>query len=45
MNISNYYEKEFLAVRYAVMCQSGDIKIKIDGYRKLIDFSKKMKWI
>jgi hypothetical protein len=44
-NFQQQYEKEFLAVRYAVMCQSSDSKIKIEGYRKLIDFCKKNKWI
>lgn len=44
MSISQY-EKEFLAVRYAVMCQNSDSKVKAVGYKNLLEFCKKSKWV
>lgn len=45
MNIPSNYEKEYLALRYAVMCQSNDSKIKAEGYKNLISLCKKLKWV
>lgn len=42
---STSYEKEFLALRYAVMCQSNDSKTKAEGYTRLINYAKKAKWV
>lgn len=44
-NFHQLYDKEFLAVRYAVMTINSDFKIKVEGYRKLIDFCRKNKWV
>ena len=44
-NFQQQYEKEFVSVRYAVMSQSSDSKVKVEGYKKLIDFCKKAKWV
>jgi hypothetical protein len=44
-NFHQQYDKEFLAVRYAVMTMNSDFKIKVEGYRKLIDFCRKNKWV
>jgi hypothetical protein len=43
--MANIYEKDFLAIRFAVMCQSNDTKIKAEGYKNLILYSKRVKWI
>jgi hypothetical protein len=42
--MANSYEKDFLAMRFAVMCQSGETKTKAEGYKNLILYSKKVKW-
>ena len=45
MNIPQNYEKEFLAFRFGVMTQNSDLKIRAEGYKKLIELSKQLKWI
>jgi hypothetical protein len=45
INFQQQYEKEFVAVRYSVMSQSSDNKVKVEGFKKLIDFCKKAKWV
>ena len=39
------YEKEFLALRYALMTQSSDSKVKTEGYKNLINYCKNAKWV
>lgn len=41
MNISHNYEKEHLAVRYALMIQNTDSRIRAEGYKKLIEYCKR----
>jgi len=38
------YEKEFLALRYCIMTQSVDNKVKVEGYKKLIEICKTLGW-
>lgn len=38
------YQKEYLAVRYGIMAQSHDNKVKIEGYKKLFDICKTLGW-
>ncbi len=45
MNSPPNYEKEYLAVRYAVLTQSSDSKLRVEGYKKLIEICKRLKWI
>jgi hypothetical protein len=45
MTTASNYEKEFLAIRHAVMCQSYDPRVRAEGYKKLIDMCKKLKWV
>jgi len=38
------YEKQYLALRFGVMTQSSDNKVKIEGYKKLIESCKNLGW-
>jgi hypothetical protein len=44
MIISEKYQNECLALRYGLMCQNSDFKIRVEGYKKLIEYCKKSKW-
>jgi hypothetical protein len=44
MNIPQTYEKEYLAVRYALMVNCSDSKVRADGYKNLLELCKKQKW-
>lgn len=38
------YQKENLAVRYGIMAQAGDPKVKVEGYKKIIEICKSLGW-
>jgi hypothetical protein len=43
MNTSGY-QKEYLALRYGIMTQSSDNKVKIEGYKNLVESCKTLGW-
>ena len=46
MNISKEYTTpESLAIRFAVMINTKNVKIRAEGYRKLIELCKSNNWI
>lgn len=45
INLSDYYQNEYLALRYAVMLHSPDIKLKAEGIRLLLEICKTLQWV
>ena len=45
MNFSEKYENEYLALRYALMVESSDFQIKLEGFKNLLHLSQKLNWV
>lgn len=45
IDISENYQNEFLAFRYAVMLHSTDCKSKAEAIKNLLELSKKLQWV
>lgn len=45
INLSDNYQNEYLALRYAVMLHSPDLKLKAEGIRLLLGICKTLQWV